>query len=207
MPESQRERADVPSEMEQKVAVWADTLMRTIPREDLRAAYDFALDHHDEGRVMNALDLRRAYPAFVSERRRAEEKGADSKLNACAHCGVGIVEGATERMAGVWIPTRGEDVMFPCAVCRPKAFREAWKQWHERNQVDAPVGTLASVVVAGKKLLGDTLRCDACGREINTYTSRKVAGATCGGLLDSHLNEGDDGKGPSLCEGKFEKAQ
>jgi hypothetical protein len=61
------------------------------------------------------------------------------------------------------------------------------------------------VLTAGRRLIGETLECDSCGREVNTYMSRHKAGGACGGLLNQYSSDDPGSEKPvELCKGRFE---
>lgn len=202
LPDTAEPEQGMPSEFDRKLAYWTNALVSVVPLEALRASFDLATNRHtDPRRPVNPIEVKEAYPDVTAARARSERaQESESFLGPCEHCGVGVREDATERVAEKWIPPKGVGVMLPCAVCRPKQCAEAWRQYCERNPQTVPSGPIAEVVQAGKKL-GEDLACSSCGQVINTYLSRKRAGDKCGRLLNASTSDvGDEGE-VDLCDG------
>lgn len=196
LPDTKRERPDVPSEYEQKRSVWAAALVVKVPFEELTAAFEWTRDHWQSSRAFGPLDIRQGYEAMVrereAERRRAEAEARRETAPPCRTC-----QGAKTRK--VLMTALGDvEVELPCQDCRPKAFAEALKQWQERQglktQPAAP-GSLATVHhVAGK------VRCSQCG-DVQSAVY-KQEGTRCGRLLNGH------GDGPvDVCKGVWRSTE
>jgi hypothetical protein len=148
-----------------------------------------------------------AYDEYLTEREgRQDDEKEPSDLGPCEHCGFGVREDVTERTSEKWIPSADKGVTLPCAVCRPRACAEAWRQYCERNPQTVPANLIAEVVQAGKQLLGEDLVCGSCRRKVNTYLSRKRAGDKCGELLNRFSSDAGDDDDPELCDGALEKS-
>jgi len=189
-----------PSELERKVGYWTNRLVERVPFEDLRAAFDLACDNHaDPRRPVNPVDVKLAYGELLAKREREKraaierEAFADSD-RACSYCG-------PEKMATVYFPATGAEIVAPCRECRPAAFSTFMAQYHERH---APEVGVAQVIKAGRKLLGEQLKCDnpVCGREVNTYMTTHKVGGPCRNLLNRYTS--DEGE-PEICRGALRK--
>lgn len=199
LPDSERPAPDMPSEMERKIGYWTKDLMGKIPYEDLHPAFEVARDKHaDPRRPINPVDVKLAYSELLGHRdrrkRAAVEREAldDSEGRPCSFCG-------PERVAAIFFPATGDEIVAPCRECRPAAFSTFMEQYHERHP--APEATVGQVLSAGRKLLGVQLKCDnpACGREVNTYMTTHKAGGRCGALLNRYEGE------PGICPGTLKE--
>jgi hypothetical protein len=150
LPESEPPAPGHPSEMDLKIGIWMNALIRTVPEDDLRPALDYTIDHHAETRAINAMDIKQNYGAMVVERARKErERERDETLPDCISC-------ENERVKDIWFPATGESVVLPCQACRPKAFTTARAQWLERRDgLPPPAGSVAAVEKVAEMLASE----------------------------------------------------
>lgn len=181
-------------------------LVRSIPTERLYECYVLAMEAREAGNtfLVSGVELLQAWKGLgarleaESKREAARAEADESHLPDCGYC-------ENERLAEKYFPKNDSRAMLPCDRCRPKAFAVAVAQWKERNPVVDSAGSIAAVVEAGKKILGVTLKCSSCAREVNTYMTRFKAGDKCGHLLNRYVSDANDEGEPKLCDGILEQ--
>lgn len=195
LPDSTPGGPGLPSEMDRKVGYWTNLLFSIVPFGDLRSAFDLAVANHaDPRRPVNPIDVKLKYGELLAGRERqkraAVEREAleDSEGRECDFCG-------PERMASIYFPATGGEIVAPCRECRPAAFSTFMAQYHERHP--APEASVSQVMKAGHALIGQSLKCDnpECGREVDTYMTTHKAGGPCRDLLNRYEGE------PKICDG------
>lgn len=98
-----------------KLATWTDVLIRNVPLAELRDAFDYAVDAHDERRLINAMDVKSAYTRMCAERRHAQvdEEGEHLGVPTCSHC-----RGTGEEPEPIYDMNSGRSFTLPCFYCR-----------------------------------------------------------------------------------------
>jgi hypothetical protein len=199
LPDSTPAGPGLPSEMERKIAYWTNALIEKVPFDDLHPAFCLARDGHtDPRRPINPIDVKLHHGELLAKRdrdkRAAVERESldDQDGERCTFCG-------PERLAEIFFPATGKEILAPCRECRPAAFSTCMEQYHERH-AQGEVSPVGQVLKAGRKLLGQDLKCDSpeCGRAVNTYGTTFTEGGPCRNLLNRYTS--DEGE-PKLCGG------